>query len=156
MLKYKAAKDDNSGIIQIYRFFDDMLLPGKTFIAIRQLISLQSIFESKKSSRFIKSQVNNDILRMHTKNVVKFCRNIVFANELTFFDRTMLNYTIPLKKFEEQLNEMNNEEEMVNAITGMKDIMITLLHSCSFSWINFLDTRERHIWLNSKSLSPQY
>ena len=147
ILKYKCLKQDKNGIIQIYRFFDNQMLPGKTFTVIRQLILLEKILHLGKSSRFIQNQLDTTMLQVQLQSLVYGCRQIVFANELTFFDRTMLNYTVPLSNLERRITNLDEMDHLLKATHDMKRVLITLLHACSFCWARWLDARNNSIWL---------
>jgi hypothetical protein len=149
LLKYKCLKQDSDGVIQIYRFFDDNMLPGKTFVAIRQLTLIEKIMERKISSRFIQNQLDDETLVFQIQTVLEMCKQIVFANELTFFDRTMLNYTTPLRQMEQYSSDFSNTDKLMAAISDLKRVFITLLHASGLCWSRWLDARNDKIWLNT-------
>ena len=124
------------------------MLPGRTFVAIRHLTLLENIINIRESSRFIQNQIHTQMLMSQLHRTIEMCHQIVFAKELTFFDRTMLNYTTPLKKIETHASDLAQPKHLVESIHSMKRVFVTLLHSCGLSWARWLDARNENIWLS--------
>ena len=152
LLKLKILKEDKEGTIQIYRFFDDFLLTGKTLVAIKSLIMLERVIQTKTLSRVFASQIDDTVLKHQANVTERLCSEIVHANELIFFDRTMLNYTIPLENFQAKIHEWNDWNGILKSIQSLKDVFTTLMHACSCCWLNWLGKRNDKIWYNSINL----
>jgi len=135
-LRYKALNQDTDGVVEIYRFFEESTLCGKCIESLQQLSLIQRILNHRKSGRFVKNQMNRQIVSRQMKDAVTYSKQIIFSELLTFFDRTMLMY---LRRYYDLYNAI--DDEIYPALGQMIRLLVPVKHSVTTAWAKWLSSR---------------
>ena len=142
-LRYKALNQDINGIVEIHRFFAESTLCGKCIESLQQLRLIQRILNYRKSSRFLKNQMNRQIVSRQMKESVTYSKQIIFSDLLTFFDRTMLMY---LQRYYDLYNAV--DDDIYPALNEMIKLLIPVKHSCTMAWASWLIERNKNMLIH--------
>ena len=139
-LRYKALTQDTDGVIEIYRFFEESTLCGKCIESLQQLLLIQRILNYRKSGRFLKNQMNRQIVSRQMKECVTYSKQIIFSDLLTFFDRARLMY---LKRYYDLYNAI--DDQIYPALSEMIRLLNPVKHACTMAWTSWLIGRNKNM-----------
>jgi len=146
-LRLKALRGEVDGVVEIYRFFEECTLCGKCIESLQQLMLTEKILKYRQSGRFIKNQMNRQIVSRQMKHAVNYSKGIIFSDLLTFFDRTMLTY---LRKYYSLSNAV--DDAIYPALLEIIKVLIPVKHACTKAWASWLAKRNSHVLIGQEQL----
>eukprot|EP01083_Nonionella_stella_P079221 217168_1 len=131
VLSFKALNDDCNGVIEIYRFFDANTLCGKCIETLQQLTLTQKLLNYRKASRYIKNQMNRQVISTQIKEAIAYSKKIIFSDLLTFFDRAMLTY---LRTYYDLYDAVDDEANLYSTLNRMIQLLVPVRSASAVTW----------------------